>query len=84
MNLVKSVKNELQSDYLCLSGGVALNCVSNYHIQKSNLWVESHLIIKIEDTIMIQYMVGSNLHVKFLDIPQEFKQYLLSPCINTV
>ena len=38
MNLVKSVKNELQSDYLCLSGGVALNCVSNYHIQKSNLF----------------------------------------------
>ena len=57
---------------------------SKSDIQKSNLWVESHLIIKIEDTIMIQYMVGSNLHVKFLDIPQEFKQNLLSPCINTV
>lgn len=38
MNLIKVVKDELKTDYLCLSGGVALNCISNYQIQKSNLF----------------------------------------------
>jgi len=38
LRIAKNVKKSLQVDYLCLAGGVALNCVTNYQIQKENIF----------------------------------------------
>jgi carbamoyltransferase len=38
LNLIRHVKEVTKSDYLCLAGGVALNCVANGKILKSNLY----------------------------------------------
>ncbi|QNJ27815.1 carbamoyltransferase N-terminal domain-containing protein [Synechococcus sp. A15-24] len=44
MGLVKNVKKLTQAENLCLSGGVALNCVANGNILKSrlfkNIWIQ--------------------------------------------
>ena len=36
ITIAKNAYHEYKIDYLCLSGGVALNCISNYEIQKFN------------------------------------------------
>jgi carbamoyltransferase len=36
--LAKTIRKELDVDYLCLAGGVALNCVANGHILRENLF----------------------------------------------
>ena len=38
LRLAKTIKNELSVDYLCLAGGVALNCVSNGRILRENIF----------------------------------------------
>ncbi len=38
LRLVKTVHQELEEDYLCLAGGVALNCVANGVIVRSGLF----------------------------------------------
>ena len=38
LRLSKTVKKELQVDYLCLAGGVALNCVANGELFRSSLF----------------------------------------------
>jgi carbamoyltransferase len=38
LRLVRNVHKELDVDYLCLAGGVALNCVANGHILRENLF----------------------------------------------
>lgn len=44
LRLAKTAKQEVDSDYLCLSGGVALNCVANGRIQREcgfkDLWIQ--------------------------------------------
>ena len=44
LKLVKSIKRETNSKNLCLAGGVALNCVANGKIEKSqifeNIWIQ--------------------------------------------
>ena len=36
--IVKNAYREYKIDYLCLSGGVALNCITNYEIQKMGIF----------------------------------------------
>jgi carbamoyltransferase len=38
LRLVRNVRKELAVDYLCLAGGVALNCVANGRILRENLF----------------------------------------------
>jgi carbamoyltransferase len=38
LRLAKTLKKELNTDYLCLAGGVALNCVANGRILRSDLF----------------------------------------------
>jgi len=38
LRLVRTVKNELQKDYLCIAGGVGLNCVANGRILREGLF----------------------------------------------
>jgi carbamoyltransferase len=38
LRLCRTVKQELQEDYLCLAGGVALNCVANGRILREGLF----------------------------------------------
>ena len=38
LRLAKTVKRELDVDYLCLAGGVALNCVANGRILRENIF----------------------------------------------
>ncbi len=38
LKLANTVKKELQTDYLCLAGGVALNCVANGKIQRAKIF----------------------------------------------
>ena len=38
LRLAKTVHRELDTEYLCLAGGVALNCVANGHILRSGLF----------------------------------------------
>ena len=38
LKIVKFIKNTYEIDNLCLAGGVALNCVANGKIQKSNIF----------------------------------------------
>ena len=38
LRLCKTVKKELNVDYLCLAGGVALNCVANGRILRENIF----------------------------------------------
>lgn len=44
LRLAKTVKEELDVDYLCLAGGVALNCVSNGELLRSDvfedIWIQ--------------------------------------------
>ena len=44
LKLVSSVQQELSVDYLCLAGGVALNCVSNGRVLREgpfkNIWIQ--------------------------------------------
>ncbi len=44
ITIAKNAYHEYKIDYLCLSGGVALNCISNYEIQKigifKGVWVQ--------------------------------------------
>jgi len=44
LKLVKTIHQELQCDYLCLAGGVALNCVSNGRILREgpfkDIWIQ--------------------------------------------
>jgi len=44
LNIAKSIKKNLDVDYLCLAGGVALNCVSNGRLHKEkifkNIWIQ--------------------------------------------
>lgn len=44
LRLAKTVKKELQVDYLCLAGGVALNCVANGELIRSgifkDIWIQ--------------------------------------------
>jgi len=44
LKIAKSIKKELDVDYLCLAGGVALNCVSNGRLHKEkifkNIWIQ--------------------------------------------
>lgn len=44
LRLAKTVKKELDVDYLCLAGGVALNCVSNGKLLRSgifkDIWIQ--------------------------------------------
>ena len=38
LKLAKTIKKETNADYLCLAGGVALNCVANGKLVQSNLF----------------------------------------------
>ena len=38
ITIVKNAYREYKIDYLCLSGGVALNCITNYEIQKMGIF----------------------------------------------
>ncbi|NJO16214.1 MAG: carbamoyltransferase [Thioploca sp.] len=38
LRLVRTLRHELKVDYLCLAGGVALNCVANGRILRENLF----------------------------------------------
>jgi carbamoyltransferase len=38
LKLARTIHREQQTDYLCLAGGVALNCVANGCLQRSNLF----------------------------------------------
>ena len=44
LRLAKTVQKELDADYLCLAGGVALNCVSNGEVLRSgvfkDIWIQ--------------------------------------------
>jgi carbamoyltransferase len=44
LKIAKSIKKELDVDYLCLAGGVALNCVSNGRLHKEkifkDIWIQ--------------------------------------------
>ena len=44
LRLARTVKQELEVDYLCLAGGVGLNCVSNGRLQKEkifkDIWIQ--------------------------------------------
>jgi len=44
LRLCRTVRQELDVDYLCLAGGVALNCVANGHILRSkvfkDIWIQ--------------------------------------------
>lgn len=44
LNLCRTVKQELQQDYLCLAGGVGLNCVANGKILREgifeDIWIQ--------------------------------------------
>ncbi len=44
LRLAKTAKQEVDADYLCLSGGVALNCVANGRIQREcgfkDIWIQ--------------------------------------------
>lgn len=44
LRLAKTVQKELSADYLCLAGGVALNCVANGKIVKEgyfkDIWIQ--------------------------------------------
>jgi carbamoyltransferase len=38
IKIAKTVKTELDVDYLCLAGGVALNCVSNGRLLRQGIF----------------------------------------------
>lgn len=38
LRLANSIKKETNCEYLCLSGGVALNCVANGHVLRENIF----------------------------------------------
>jgi carbamoyltransferase len=44
LRLARSIRNELDAEYLCLAGGVALNCVANGELLRSgmfkDIWVQ--------------------------------------------
>lgn len=44
LRLAQTVRKELQVDYLCLAGGVALNCVANGHLLRQkifkDIWIQ--------------------------------------------
>lgn len=72
MNMVRHIKKETNLDYLCLAGGVALNCVANGKILKENLFKDIWIQPAAGDA---GGAVGSALFVwyKYLDNKREAK-----------
>jgi len=70
--LAETVKKELDVDYLCLAGGVALNCVSNGKLLRSGLFKEIWIQPAAGDA---GGALGAALSVwhEYLDQPREAK-----------
>ncbi len=78
LHLAKYAKEKTGEDYLCLSGGVALNSVSNYKIQQSGLYKDIFINPACSDTGIPLgcALYGYHIHMKQPKTYTEINPYL--------
>ena len=60
IRMARHAKKITGADYLCMAGGVALNCVANGRLLRENLFKGASSIIAIEDDILLKSRYRQN------------------------